>query len=125
MENLIKMTSRAKAASYSSRLTRNECSTLRCKFPILSFSCKLTILLCSRKPKSRHIIPTYVIPTDKKRESVRHHIRMKMLMSNGMDFPNSSVNKPTKKYLSAAQRKITKKVTQQPVSAIYTHMKLV
>ena len=59
-------------------------------------------LMYNRKPKSRHIIPTYVIPTDKKRESVRHNIKMKMLMACGMEFPNSSVNKPVKKVLSAS-----------------------
>lgn len=41
------------------------------------------------KPKSRLLIPDYVIPSDKKRENVRYNIRMKMLLASGIQFPSS------------------------------------
>ena len=64
----------------------------------------------ARKLKSRKIIPTYVIPSEKKRDSVRFNIRMKMHLASGIQFENP---------LDAAQRKrklkkhskVTKKVT--------------
>ena len=54
--------------------------------------------------------------------ALRHEIRMKMLMSSGMEIPNSSVNAPSKKSKGIAQAKVTKKVTQQPASALSHHI---
>jgi len=38
------------------------------------------------KPPKRHIIPSYVGPHEKKRETVRYNIRMKMYLASGIEF---------------------------------------
>jgi len=47
-----------------------------------------------------------------------------MLMSSGMDFPNSSVNAPAKKNHAVAPKKVTKKVTQQAASTINQYIQI-
>ena len=47
------------------------------------------LFFVNRKPKTRHIIPDYVIPSDKSRDEIRFNIRMKMFKASGIEFPST------------------------------------
>lgn len=83
----------------------------------------MRLIFLDSKPKSRHIIPDYVIPTDKKREDVRYNIRMKMLLASGIQFP-SSLDAQDKKRVLSKNAKVAPKVTQASIAELNRHIKL-
>ena len=54
------------------------------------------------KPKTRHIIPDYVIPSEKKRDEIRFNIRMKMFLASGIEFPSAVEAQAQKKVMAVA-----------------------
>ena len=66
--------------------------------------------MCS-KPKTRHIIPDYVIPSEKKRDEVRFAIRMKMFLASGIEFPSVAEAQAAKK-VPDKNAKVANKVTE-------------
>ena len=69
------------------------------------------------KPKTRLIIPDYVVPTDKKREAVRFAIRMKMFLASGIEFPNP-LDGIEKKRKANKNIKITDKPTNMGIKEL-------
>ena len=67
------------------------------------------------KPKSRHIIPDYVIPSEKKRDEVRFNIRMKMYFASGITFP-STLDAQDKRKVPNHNAKVAEKITIEPTA---------
>lgn len=68
------------------------------------------VLSKNSKPKTRHIIPDYVIPSEKKRDELRMSIRMKMFLASGIEFM-SAVEAQAQKKVPDKNSKIAYKVT--------------
>ena len=73
------------------------------------------------KPKTRHIIPDYVIPSEKKRDEIRFNIRMKMFLASGIEFP-SAVEAQAQKKVPNKNAKVANKVTNQDAAALSKHV---
>ena len=63
------------------------------------------------------------MPTDKKRESVRFAIRMKMFLSSGIEFPNP-LDAVANKKKANNNAKIADKVTKQNIKELNEYIKL-
>ena len=72
----------------------------------------------SNRPR---IIPTYVIPSEQKRDKIRFNIRMKMIRSSGIDF--KSPDRSRKRSPNASTQRVTGKVTSQPDGKLQIHVK--
>ena len=83
----------------------------------------MTFLSTCSKLKTRHIIPDYVIPSDKRRVAVRYNIRMKMFKASGIHFP-STLDAQEKRRKIDQNARVANKVTETAIADLNKQIKL-